>query len=68
MHIITQAVVNRLRAHPAMGLLEALQDTHVFRLATARFLLIGLEEVLPVNEWRSTRGRDAIAALELADP
>ena len=68
MHIITQAVVNRLKAHPTTGLLEALQDTRVFRLATGRFLLQALEKVVPSSEWEHTRGPDAIAALELADP
>lgn len=68
MRILTQSVIRRLRERPEWGLVSALESAHVFRLATGRYLVEALQQVLPVDEWYNTKGEDAVAALELADP
>ncbi len=68
MHLLTYATIRRLREHPEWGLMAALRDARVPTLATGRLLMSALESVLPSDEWYNTKGDDAIAALQLADP
>lgn len=68
MHTLTRAAINRLTDNPGLDLTTALASAHVFRLASGRLLMSALERIIPAQDWGITRGQDAIAALELADP
>lgn len=67
MNTLVSIAIRHLNENPSASLTEALNRAHMFWMARGRSLLTALQRVVPASEWGTTRGPDAIAALELAD-